>query len=44
LLLPVPELLIFIFNLKGNLDLQIYIAGGLVLLGTVAWQKFRSPI
>jgi TRAP-type uncharacterized transport system fused permease subunit len=42
LLLPVSELLAFLFNLKGNFDLHVYLAGGLILLGTVAWQKARE--
>jgi TRAP-type uncharacterized transport system fused permease subunit len=42
LLLPVSELLAFLFNLRGNFDLHVYLAGGLILLGTVAWQKARE--
>ena len=41
LLLPVSELIAFIFDIKGNFDLPVYLVGGFILFGTVAWQKAR---
>ncbi len=42
LLLPVAELLAFIFSLEGKFDFEVYLAGAVILLGIVAWQKARS--
>jgi TRAP transporter 4TM/12TM fusion protein len=42
LLLPVAELIAFIFKLEANLDYQVYLAGTLILIGSLAWQKFKS--
>ena len=42
LLLPVAELIAFIFKLETNLDYQVYLAGTLILIGSLAWQKFKS--
>ena len=42
LLLPVAELLAFVFSLEGKFDFEVYLAGAVILLGIVAWQKARS--
>jgi TRAP transporter 4TM/12TM fusion protein len=42
LLLPVAELLAFVFSLEGKFDFEVYLAGAVILLGIVVWQKARS--
>ena len=43
LLLPVAELISFVFGLENEYDYQIYIAGAVLLVAALAFQKIRRP-
>ena len=43
LLLPVAELISFVFGLENEYDYQIYIAGTVLLMAALAIQKIRRP-
>ena len=44
LLMPVAELISFIFSFESEYQIQVYAAGAILLIATLIFQKVRQPV